>query len=202
LYARVAGFENRDVTMTDELVGRVRSLVGNGGAVPGAGRHMLLLAPANAGALTLTFFGDEVELREADSALDALDAALPEIARGRRTSVRHWEVALDDVRPDCSAARVAALAGAPWRVDELVYLVRDQLATEAEELDGWRGALVLVDRGSGEARTVTFWAGDDALCRSEIREAQLRIRVAAETGASIAKVDRYAVAVDAVHAVA
>jgi len=61
LYARVAGFENRDVTMTDELVGRVRSLVGNGGAVPGAGRHMLLLAPANAGALTLTFFGDEVE---------------------------------------------------------------------------------------------------------------------------------------------
>jgi hypothetical protein len=86
-------------------------------------------------------------------------------------------------------------------VDELVYLVRDQLATEAEELEGWRGALVLVDRGSGETRTVTFWASDDALCRSEIREAQLRIRVAAETGASVARVDRYAVAVDAVHAV-
>lgn len=200
MHARVVAFDYRDVRRSDELVGFVRSRVCAGEAVPGAERHMLLLAPTNGGALTLTFFAADEELRAAAAALDALEAEVPEIVRGRRTSARGWEVALEELRDGCLAARIAALDVEPWRVVELVYLVRDQLSTEAEELDGWKGAVVLVDRESGETRTVTFWESDDTLCRSEIRETQLRIRVAAETGASVTRVDRYAVAVDAVPA--
>jgi hypothetical protein len=202
LHARTAAFENRDVSVADELAALVRDRFGADGAIPGAGRHMVLLAPTNGGALALTLFDGEEELQAAAAVLDDLEAGIPEFVRGRRTSVRGWEVALDEIAEECRAARVAALDVAPWRVVELVYLVRDEFATEADELEGWRGGIVLVDRQSGETRTITFWASDDALRRSEVRETQLRIRTAAAVGASVARIDRYAVAVDAVPAVA
>lgn len=200
MHARTATFENRDGRATDQLIGLVRSQLAEADDATAAGRHLLLLAPTNGAALAVSLFPDEGELPASARALDELEARIPESVRGRRTSVRDWEVALDELREGGLAVRVAALDVEPWRVVELVYMVRDQFATEADELDGWRGAVLLVDRGSGQTRTITFWESDDALRRSEIRETQLRIRVAAEMGASIARADRYAVAVDAVPA--
>ena len=200
MHARIATFENRDVNMADELVELVRSRVASGDAIPGADRHLVLLDPRNGAALGMTFFDTEEDLLAAGAAFEALDAEIPEVVRGRRTSVRTWEVALDELGDGLLAARTGSVAAPSWRVVELVYLVREQIATEAAELDGWRGAILLVDRTSGETRTMTFWESDDALRRSEVREAQLRIRVAAEVDASVTHVDRYAVAVDSVPA--
>jgi hypothetical protein len=146
----------------------------------------------------MTFFDTEDDLLAAGPAFEALDAEIPEAVRGRRIAFRSWEVALDELGDGLLAARTGSVDAPSWRVVELVYLVREQIATEAAELDGWRGAVLLVDRASGETRTITFWESDDALRRSEVREAQLRIRVAAEIGASVTRVDRYAVAVDSV----
>jgi hypothetical protein len=202
LHARIATFENRDVRASDQLIGLVRAQIAERDADTAPGRHLLLLAPTKGGALSVSFFRDEDDLRASAPVFDELETRVPESVRGRRTSVRAWEVALDELCEGGLAARMAALDVDPWRVIELVYLVRDQLATEAEELDGWRGAALLVDRESGQTRTITFWESDDALRRSEIRETQLRIRVAAEIGATIARADRYAVAVDAVPAAA
>lgn len=198
MQARIATFENRDVSMADELIGLVRSRVASGDAIPGADRHLLLLDPKNGAALGMTFFDTEDDLLAAGPAFEALDAEIPEAVRGRRIAFRSWEVALDELGDGLLAARTGSVDAPSWRVVELVYLVRDQIATEAAELDGWRGAVLLVDRASGETRTITFWESDDALRRSEVREAQLRIRVAAEIGASVTRVDRYAVAVDSV----
>jgi len=195
MHARVATFENRDVSLADELVGRVHSRFSE---ISRSLRHLLLLDPRSRSAVGITFFENADDLAAAERDFDRLGSEIPEVMRGRRTSVRRFEVVFDGLDGEPSAARVSSLHSTPYRVRDMLQSVREQILGEASELDGWRGALTLADLDSGETRIVTFWASDDALRRSEIRETQLRGRVAAAGGASIAGVDRYDVTVAAV----
>jgi hypothetical protein len=195
MYARVATFENRDVSLGDELVGMVRARASE---IPGSLRHMLLLDSRTRSALGITYFASQDDVEAVERDFDRLGAEIPEVMRGRRTSVRSYEVVLDEVEDEAVAARVSSLVSSPYRVRDMLLAVREQILGEASELDGWRGALALADLDSGETKVVTFWASDDALRRSEIRETQLRGRVAAAGGASIPGVDRYDVTVAAV----
>jgi len=97
MLARVATFENRDVTRADELVELVRSRAVTGDVVPELVRHVMLLDPRDRSALEVTFFDSEDGLLAAEPALESLGAEIPETVRGRRTSVSVYEVALDDV---------------------------------------------------------------------------------------------------------
>jgi hypothetical protein len=195
MYARVAAFENRDVSLADELAGRVRS---RSSEISRSLRHVLLLDSRTRSAVGITFFESEDDLEGAERDFDRMGSEIPEVMRGRRTSVRRYEVVLDEPEGEPSAARITSLLSTPYRVRDMLVSVREQILGEASELDGWRGALTLADLDTGETKIVTFWASDDALRRSEIRETQLRGRVAAAGGASIAGIDRYDVAVAAV----
>lgn len=196
MFARVATFENRDVTRAEELVELVRSRAAPGDNIPDAVRHVMLLDPRDRSALGVTFFDSEEALRAAEPAFEKLGAEIPETARGRRTSVSVYEVAIDDVNGATGTARVASLRCAPERLADALHSMREQAQVEEDELQGWSGLVALVDRRTGQTKTITFWESDDALRRSEVRETQLRCRVVAAGEGSIARVQAYDVAVN------
>jgi hypothetical protein len=195
MYARVATFENRDASLAGELVGLVRARLPK---IAGSLRHTVLLDSRTRSAVGIAFFESDDDLKVAERDFDRVDGEIPEVVRGRRTSVRSYEVVDDETGSDAAAARVSTLACSPYRVRDMLHAVREQILGEASELDGWRGALTLVDLDTGDTKVVTFWASDDALRRSEIRETQLRGRVAAVGEAAVVAIDRYDVMVVAV----
>ena len=62
-------------------------------------------------------------------------------------------------------------------------------------MQGNVGAIGLADRNSGQIRIITLWESPDALRRSESQADQLREETAKSGGQTIAKVQRYEVAV-------
>jgi hypothetical protein len=62
-------------------------------------------------------------------------------------------------------------------------IVRDDLLPWARELDGYCGAVGLVDRASGEALLLTLWADEDARSRSAAAAERLSSLAAAASGA-------------------
>jgi hypothetical protein len=199
MYARVATFENREPRRAEELAGLVRSRADE---LPGAERHVTLVDRRNRTALEITFFDTEQSARAAEPGLERLEREIPELERGRRTSARVYEVAFDEIEDDPGAARACFVSGPSYHVRDGVHAVQDQIAGEAAELDGWRGLVSLADPDSGDAIAITFWATDDALRRSEIRETQLRGRVAAAARGSVTTVERFDDVVSAIPAVA
>jgi hypothetical protein len=59
---------------------------------------------------------------------------------------------------------------------------------------GRRGILSIADRQSDRAKTITFWDGLESLRASEERADELRSRAADAMGDTIARVERYEVA--------
>lgn len=184
------------MSLVDELTRAARSRTAARMEVPGSQRHLLLLDRRCGAALGITSLDSADAVASAAPALDAIEREIPEAIQGRRTSVEVLEVAVDELGAEALAARVTSLQLRPERLGDALHTIRGRTLVEAAELDGWKGATVLVDRATGALKTITFWDSDDALRRSEIRETQLWIRVIAALGGSIPSVDRYEVAID------
>lgn len=67
-------------------------------------------------------------------------------------------------------------------------------SVSVEQLPGFAGAHLLVDRSSGKAMTITFWESEDALTSSVEKAERMRKSAADTGGASIDSVDHYEVA--------
>ncbi len=63
-----------------------------------------------------------------------------------------------------------------------------------EQLDGFRGAYLLIDREGGKGMTVTLWEDEAAMQQSAERANQMRSEATEPSGASIESVDGYEVA--------
>jgi hypothetical protein len=199
MHARVAVFDNCELRGADGWAGVVRSRVGE---ISGAERHLVLLDRRARTALEITLFESAEAAGAAEPALERLEHDIPDLVRGRRRSVRLYEVGLDDADEDAGAARACFVAGPEYHVHDALHAIQDQIGAAASELDGWKGLVSLADQASGHTIAITFWTNDDALRRSEIRETQLRGRVAAAARGSITAVERYDEVLSAVPAVA
>jgi heme-degrading monooxygenase HmoA len=62
------------------------------------------------------------------------------------------------------------------------------------QLDGAKGAYLLLDRSSGKALTITLWQSEEALRASEEAANQLRSDAAGSAGGTVQDVERYEVA--------
>ena len=82
------------------------------------------------------------------------------------------------------------------RIDAAIAWFEGRLP-QMRELEGFRGALELVDRQSGEGLTVTFWESADARERSEAAAAGIRSEGETEQAFEVLGVERYEVAVNA-----
>ena len=202
MYARVAAFENRDMSLADELIGTVRERARSGQDVLDARRVLMLIDREAGTALGLTFFESEDAIRQAEAGFDRMADELPAEMRGRRTSVDVYEVAIEDVGEGARTARVSSLEGPPDKIDEGIRFIKEQILPEARDLIGWRGVIALVDRAAGRTKTITLWDSDESLRASEERANQLRSEAAEAMGETVTGVDRYVVALHEVLAAA
>jgi heme-degrading monooxygenase HmoA len=91
-------------------------------------------------------------------------------------------------------ARVSTYAGTPDQAEEGVENF-EGLTDALRGLDGFEGAYLFVDRGTGKAVSVTLWASEDAAQASAEKAKQMRDQAAGGAGMSIESVATYEVAV-------
>jgi heme-degrading monooxygenase HmoA len=91
--------------------------------------------------------------------------------------------------------RLSRFAGLPpERIDDTIEEFREQQLPELEGQAGFKGVLVMVNRGTGQAAALTFWESEADLHASE--KVASRAREAAVASAQPARepvVDRYEV---------
>jgi hypothetical protein len=196
MYARVAAFENADMSQVDELIARIEERARAGADIPGAKRLLILVDRGGGRSLGITFFETEEAIRAAEPVFDRMGDEIPEEIRGTRTAVEVFEVAIKDIGEGARAARVSNLEGAPEGIDEGIAFIKEQIVPAAGEIDGWRGMVALVDRASGTTRTITLWDSSESLAASEDRANELRSEAAAALNEQIVGVERYEVALN------
>jgi hypothetical protein len=195
MYARVAAFEDRDKTLADELIAKVKDTAHGTDAIPGAHGFLMLVDREEGTALGITMFATEQELRDAEPAFEEMAGTIPEEMRGRRVSVDVYEVLMLDGGTGAKAARLSTLEGPPEQIDQGTRQVIEDILPRVQALDGFAGVISLADRKSGTTKLVTLWTSADALAASESAADSLRSEAAEAAGGTIAGVERYEVAV-------
>ena len=194
MYARVASFEGRDSSLTDELVRRVRDQ--GPGSVPDAKGFLGLFDRERGTALGITFFDSEEAIRNSQRAFEDMAQNFPAEMRGRRTSVEVYEVVISEGDTErAKAARVSSLEGSLDSLDESVGKVQSDTVPQVRDLHGNVGVIGLANRASGRFTVITLWESADALRQSEQQANRLREQAAESGGQKIGDVDRYEVAV-------
>jgi hypothetical protein len=194
MYARVASFEKRDPSLTDELIQRARDQ--GPASVPGAKGFLGLMDREGGTSLGITFFDSEEAIRDSQQAFEDMAQQFPEELRGRRKSVDAYEVTIfeGDVER-AKAARVNSFEGSPDSIDESVSKIREETLPTLRELEGNVGLIGLADRNNGRVLGITLWESADALRKSEHEGDRLRAQAAESGGQRIAGVDRYEVGI-------
>jgi hypothetical protein len=91
-------------------------------------------------------------------------------------------------------ARVSSYeGGAPENLEESVRRGREDVVPAARELEGFAGAIALLDRRSGRHMVISLLETEDAMQASEEPAGELRQRQLTE-GEQVASVDRFEVA--------
>jgi heme-degrading monooxygenase HmoA len=98
-------------------------------------------------------------------------------------------------------ARVTRIAGERARLDAATAWFQEELLEQLERMEGYRDAMLLVDREHGEALAVSFWDSASSMKESERRAQELRAEAAARADGSVTHVDRYELVVQASAAV-
>jgi hypothetical protein len=93
-------------------------------------------------------------------------------------------------------ARVSHVSGSPENADQGIASFRNTTLPDLKSQDGNRGAILLIDRASGNGIAITLWEDEGAMQSSEEWANEAR-RTASEQmgGGGAARVERYEVAV-------
>ncbi len=91
-------------------------------------------------------------------------------------------------------ARVTRLEASAERLDDMTRQFQEHTVPVLEGLDGYKGYVLLGDRGTGAAMAITYWESEEALRASEDAVTQERERAAETAEASSGPtVERYEV---------
>lgn len=93
-------------------------------------------------------------------------------------------------------ARVSTLQGPTEGVDGLMREAEENVIPSVKQLDGYKGFLLLADRGSGGVVALTFWDTEDSMRASEEAANKLRDQAATAGSEQIVGVERYEVLID------
>jgi hypothetical protein len=85
-------------------------------------------------------------------------------------------------------ARVTTFHTEPSKADAIVGVLSDAIA-ELEAIDGFTGIRALLDRSTGKAFAVTYWASPEQMQASSEAIAPLRDRMLAAAGGELESVD-------------
>ena len=92
-------------------------------------------------------------------------------------------------------ARMTELQGFAGDIDEAIQTVRDHVVNRARDLDGYKGFLGFVDRGTSAFVSFTLWDTEEAMRASEETANQLRSEVIDILGAGTPVVKRFEAAI-------
>ncbi len=92
-------------------------------------------------------------------------------------------------------ARVTTVETPSDKIDDATSHVREQVLPQLQQMDGFKGFVVLSDRQSGKVRAVAFWESEEALRATEEAVSRMRSGAAEATGGTVASVEQYEVAV-------
>jgi hypothetical protein len=194
MHARVAAFENREMSRVDDLVQILRERAGGEEPVPGALAMYMLIDRFAGTALGVSLFENEEAIKTVEPEFERLGDEIPEELRGRRTSVDIFEVALHEVAEGgAKAARISNFTTPTDAIDEMFANAEQNILPEAREIDGWKGAIGLVDRRTGASKLITLWESTEALHASELLATELRERSAQHAGGTIGSIERFEV---------
>lgn len=198
MYARVASFENRDPSLTDRLVGEISERAARSREeLPNARGALMLVEREGNTSLGIVFFDSEDAIEAATPVFEKMGDDYPEELRGRRASIDVYEVVIAEGGGGAQAARLSALEGSADRIDEGIRNSEEEILPLVRRIDGFKGALGLVDRELGRTKLITLWDSFEALRISEEQADQLRQRAAEGAAARIVDVKRFEVAVAA-----
>jgi heme-degrading monooxygenase HmoA len=194
VYARVASFEGRDVSLTDELIRGVRDVGPR--SVPEAKGFLGLFDRERGSVLGITFFDSEEAIHKSEQSFEDMAQHFPPEMRGRRTSVDVSEVMIFEGDAErAKAARASTLEGSPERIDESFQRVQSETLRKLRDMPGNVGAIGYADRKSGRVTLISLWESPDAMRQSEQQATRIREEAAERGKQRIARVDRYEVAV-------
>jgi hypothetical protein len=91
-------------------------------------------------------------------------------------------------------ARVTTFEGDPQRIEEGIRLFRDEVIPWLRDSTGFRGWIVLLDRGNRRARGISFWETEEAMQADEKSGGALRDEVAENLELPMTDLEFYEVA--------
>ena len=91
-------------------------------------------------------------------------------------------------------ARATTIQASPDRVDEAVEQYRAALG-QFRDFEGNRGAVLLIDRGSGKGVGITLWESEQAMADARDRANAIRQQAADQVQGEIQSVEEFEVAV-------
>ena len=90
-------------------------------------------------------------------------------------------------------ARVTLGKALPERLDQMTREIIEHVLPALRMQDGFAGALVLTDRGSGKVLAVTLWESEQAMNATEEAAHWLRVFSAEAAGGEVTGLERYEV---------
>jgi heme-degrading monooxygenase HmoA len=87
--------------------------------------------------------------------------------------------------------RVTWFQSSPDRLEEQIASYPQQIATGLGSLQGYMGASLMIDRGTGVGAAVSYWESAESMQASEDAGATMRSQVTATNGAEIREIDRF-----------
>jgi len=91
--------------------------------------------------------------------------------------------------------RVTSVRSAPDKLEQGIAAFEQQVVTAIRQQPGYMGAVLSVNRDTGEASGITYWDTLDALNASEQLSTRRRVEATGGVGAAVMDVDRFEVVI-------
>jgi heme-degrading monooxygenase HmoA len=163
----------------------------------GYGGARLLVDRDSGAGMSITFWRDEDASRASFEALTSLRAEASSRFGAEMPETMVYEAVVQH-RPQPTEAgnwvRLTTLKGDPAKVEDGIRHFEAQVIPEVSKLNGFRAAILLVDRASGEAMAATVWDSKRDLDGSSSPAGPIRSAASEVMGAKDPRVENYEVA--------
>jgi heme-degrading monooxygenase HmoA len=163
----------------------------------GYGGARLLVNRETGASMSITFWRDDAASQASFAALTSIRAeATSRFAAGAPETKVYEAVVQHRPQPTEPGnwVRLTTLNGDPIKVEDGVRHFESQVIPQASKLHGFRAAILLVDRTTGEAMVATVWDSKSDLDGSSSQAGPIRTAASEVMGANDPQVESYEVA--------
>jgi heme-degrading monooxygenase HmoA len=163
----------------------------------GYGGARLMVNRETGAGMSITFWRDENASRASFDALSSVRADASSQFGSEKPETKVYEAVVQH-RPQPTEpgnwVRITTLSGDPAKVEDGIRHFESQVIPGMSQIHGFRAAVLLVDRATGDALAATIWDSKDDLEASSDEASPIRAKAAEAMGASNPQVESYEVA--------